>query len=270
MNLENVTIPIEPRTTGGCLDLAIGFQRMHARRIAQLTALLAVPALALTYYLATLTDYGLLWSLLLFYLLSPIVGAWLAVGAGYRVFGEAFTVRGALRAFAPQAARLVVLLWWYRLAAVLASVGIVTGFLVAARGGNLPEAVLLERLEGQRLRRRLGELSRGIQTSPVISLVNIWAYTLAAVISTFLLLHFAADFLFDTPVWFHSGEGITGALDRLTYHPVTVTALGACLWAFYPVARLAWFFCYVDQRIRNECWDVELDFRREARRMTPG
>ena len=34
-----------------------------------------------------------------------------------------------------------------------------------------------------------------------------------------------------------------------------------------PVIRLAWFFCYLDQRIRNECWDLQLQFRAEAARL---
>jgi len=268
MNLENVTIPIEPRSVGGCLDLAVQFQRTHARQLLGLTALLGVPGLALTYYLATLTNHGLLWGLTIFFFLAPIVGSWIAVGAGHRVFGEAFTVRSSLRAFWPQAARLTVLLWWYRVASLVASVGIVTGFLVAARGGNLAEAVLLEQLEGDRLRRRLGELNRGIQTSPVLALVTIWAYTLCGIIALFLLSHFVSAYLLEIPLWVHPGDGIAGALDRLWYDPVTVTLIAALFWGLYPVARLAWFFCYLDQRIRNECWDVELDCRREARRMS--
>lgn len=148
MNLDRVTIPIEPRSVGGCLDLAVQFQRMHTRQIVALTAILALPGLVLTHYLATVTDDGLLWGFLLWFALSPIVGAWLAVGAGHRVFGEQFTVGSSLRVYWPHTARLTLLLWWYRVASLVASVGIVTGFLVAARGGNLPEAVLLEQLEG--------------------------------------------------------------------------------------------------------------------------
>jgi hypothetical protein len=33
------------------------------------------------------------------------------------------------------------------------------------------------------------------------------------------------------------------------------------------VIRLAWFFCYLDQRIRNECWDLQLQYRAEAARL---
>lgn len=268
MNLESVSIPIEPRTTGGCLDMAMQFQRLHLRPVLVATAILAVPGLVATYYLATVTDSGLLWGLLLFYALSPIVGSWLCVGAGRAVFGDAFRVRDVLLDYGRHALRLTFLLWWYRAASLVAHIGVVTGVMVAVRGASLPEAVLLEQLRGARLRHRLGELSRGIQSSPTMSFLGIWIYTLGATVSLFLLAHFSSDLLLGAPLWYHSGEGPAAALDRLTYDPVTVTALMACLWALYPVARLAWFFVYLDQRIRNECWDVELDFRREARRLS--
>lgn len=268
MNLESVTIPIEPRTTGGCLDLAMRFQRMHLRAVFGATALLGLPALVATYTLATVTDHGLLWGLLLFYGLSPIVGAWLAVGAGRRVFGDDFALGLVLREYGRMAFRLTLHLWWYRVLTLAAHLGIVTGVLVAVRAASLPEAALLEQLRGTRLRHRLGELTRGVQTSPVMSYVTIWTYTLLSVCSLFLLAQFASEQLLGSPLWYHAGEGVLAALDRLTYDPVAVTSLMACLWALFPVARLAWFFVYLDQRIRNECWDVELDFRREARRLS--
>jgi hypothetical protein len=48
-----------------------------------------------------------------------------------------------------------------------------------------------------------------------------------------------------------------------------VSALSATAWLVYPLARLAWFFCYLDARIRKEGWDVELAFRIEAGRLQP-
>ena len=49
--------------------------------------------------------------------------------------------------------------------------------------------------------------------------------------------------------------------------PAFLTALQLALWLPYPVVRLAWFFCYLDQRIRNECWDLQLQYRVEAARL---
>ncbi len=53
----------------------------------------------------------------------------------------------------------------------------------------------------------------------------------------------------------------------LFYDPLVVATLCGTLWLVYPIARLAWFFCYLDARIRKEGWDVELAFRIEGRRL---
>lgn len=269
MNVEHVTIPIEPRTVSGCIDLGVVFGRRHYGSVVWLLGLAALPSLALTHYLARVTNHGLLWGLLIFYFASPVLGAWLAVAAGRRVFGEPFSARTALRTFAPRSVGVVLRMWWNRLLALLATLGVVGGPLVAARGASVPEVVLLEQLSGARVGRRLGELGRGVQTSPTMALIIIWSFGLTAAIALFVGAHVGSDFLFGIPLWFHPGDGFGGSLDRLTYDPVTVTTLLATLWLIYPVLRLSWFFVYLDQRIRNECWDVELHFRREARRLAP-
>jgi hypothetical protein len=43
---------------------------------------------------------------------------------------------------------------------------------------------------------------------------------------------------------------------------LTVTALAA-----YAIGRLAWFLCYIDVRVRQDCWDLELSMMREAVRL---
>ena len=35
----------------------------------------------------------------------------------------------------------------------------------------------------------------------------------------------------------------------------------------YPIGRLAWFFCYIDVRVRRDCWDMELSIIQEAERL---
>ena len=56
-------------------------------------------------------------------------------------------------------------------------------------------------------------------------------------------------------------------MNLLSYDPLLVVALASTWWLVYPLARLAWFFCYLDARIRKEGWDVEIAFRVEARRI---
>jgi len=49
--------------------------------------------------------------------------------------------------------------------------------------------------------------------------------------------------------------------------PRCLTVFAASVLFVYPVARLAWFFCYIDLRVRRDCWDMELLFQQEARRL---
>lgn len=268
MNLQNVSIPIEPRSLGGCLDIATQFYRVHFREVLVLTLLVALPSCALTYLLATLGNNGLLWGLLIYFFAAPVAGALIVAGAGHRVFGDPFTVAGALGAFRPRAVGLTFSILWSRVLTLLSTLGVVACFLVAVRGGFLPEIVLLERLSGKRRRQRVAELTRGIQTSPVMSYVTILVFVWIVTVSLFTMIDLASNHLLGLYIWTGHNDGFMALLDRLWYDPVTVTALVAVLWLVYPVGRLAWFFCYLDQRIRNECWDVELDFRRDARRLT--
>lgn len=43
-------------------------------------------------------------------------------------------------------------------------------------------------------------------------------------------------------------------------------SLAAILFA-YQLGRIAWFFVDIDARVRNDCWDMELRFAREAKRL---
>ncbi len=267
MNLEKITIPIEPRSVGGCLDLAVQFFRVHLRQLMFLLLLVALPALVLTWILADQTQHGFFWGFLIHFFFAPIAGALIVAGAGHRIFGEPFTVRTALDTFKPHGLALSFSLMGWRMLTAMASLGLVAAWLVAVRGGWLPEIFLLEQLRGKRRRQRVDELVRSTQTSPVMRFVAIQAFTLGLVLSFFTLIDLTFNHLLGVPIWSGHGYGIGAMLERLWYDPKVVTVLFAVVWLVYPLGRMAWFFCYLDQRIRNECWDVELDFRREARRL---
>lgn len=268
MNLANVTIPIEPRTVGGCLDLAVQFCRVHFGQVMALLLIVAAPALVLTWILADQTQHGLFWGFIIYFFAAPIAGGLIVAGAGHRVFGETFTVRRALDNFRPHALALSTSLIGSRIFTALASLGLVTAWLVAVRGGFLPEIYLLERLRGRRRRQRVEELTRSTQTSPVMRFVAIQAFTLGLFLSFFTLIDLAFNYLIGVPIWTGHGYGAWAMIERLWYDPRVVTVMLGVVWMVYPLGRMAWFFCYLDQRIRNECWDVELDFRRDARRLT--
>ena len=268
MKVERLTLPIEPRSLSGCLDLAVQFNRTWFRPLAGLLGVVAIPALAITAGLCLATDRGLLYGLLVYFVLSPVLGSLLVAGAGQHVFGDPFEVGRALRLFGANAGRLLWHLLVSRVVIALGTLAVVVGLLLVPRYGFLPEVVLLERIRGPRLRQRLSELRRGVASSLEWSVIVIGVFQLVLTISTFVLADLACGYLLGFPLLINRDPGVTGVLDtldRLLWDPLPVTVLCGLLWATYPLARLAWFFGYLDQRIRNECWDVELDFRREAR-----
>jgi hypothetical protein len=56
-------------------------------------------------------------------------------------------------------------------------------------------------------------------------------------------------------------------VEMLLRDPRCLTVFAAAVMLVYPIVRLAWFFCYIDLRVRRDCWDMELLFRQEARRL---
>jgi hypothetical protein len=78
--------------------------------------------------------------------------------------------------------------------------------------------------------------------------------------------------VFNRPIFFAimfeaSRDGRDVFLGLTHDDPAFLTTIQLALWLPYPVIRLAWFFCYLDQRIRNECWDLQLQYRAEAARL---
>jgi hypothetical protein len=269
MKLDGATIPIEPRSVGGCMDLAVLFYRTHARQLLALTALFGVPACWLSHWIASHTESGLYLSTLLFFVSSPWLGAAVVAGAGPGVFGDPFTVRRALRLFFARFMTLTFLQLATRFAvAMLACAGLVPGLWLAVRYGFTSELLLLE--QGSALDRRSGELMRGTAMTLLIRSVVILVFSICVVMSLFVLLDIFSGTALGLPILVGRQSSMLALdewFDMLFLDPIAVTAVQAVMWLVYPLARLAWFFCYLDVRIRQECWDVELDFRIESRRL---
>ena len=63
------------------------------------------------------------------------------------------------------------------------------------------------------------------------------------------------------------GDAIGYAARFLWGDPIVVTAALAVALLVYPIGRLAWFFCYIDVRVRRDCWDMELQILQAAERL---
>lgn len=269
MKLEDATLSIERRSAAECIDLACVFWRRHAGGMLALAAAFGIPACLFVYLL----EANLFWALVIFYGLSPFLGATVVGSSGPRVFGDPFSARTGLRSVGRNLPSILNSIVLTRIAisfwsAILVAPGLVAG----VRYGFIAEVLLLEGLRGSRLVRRVRDLPSGVYSELAARLLATMAFFACAAVTIFVLLDLSSGILFGLPILigrlsFDGWDTVGAAFDLLASDPVAVTALSAVLWLAYPLARMAWFFSYLDVRIRKEGWDVELDFRIEARRL---
>jgi hypothetical protein len=130
--------------------------------------------------------------------------------------------------------------------------------------------LILEQLRGRKVGRRLEEILKGTHIEAYGRYFAIASFALVVGTVLFLFVDLGAQLLFGVPIllakvsWAVAYEDVT---NLLSYDPLLVVVLASTWWLVYPLARLAWFFCYLDARIRREGWDVEIAFRVEARRL---
>ena len=54
----------------------------------------------------------------------------------------------------------------------------------------------------------------------------------------------------------------------MTTDPRVLAMLTAFILLVYPIGRLAWFFTYIDLRVRLDCWDMELRMTEVSENLT--
>ncbi|MGH9337745.1 MAG: hypothetical protein ACRD21_28670, partial [Vicinamibacteria bacterium] len=141
---------------------------------------------------------------------------------------------------------------------------------LAARYGFLSEVLVLERLRGFRIGKRLEEILRHNHAEACGRYFAIALFALLVSTVIFVFLDLGSQFLFGAPIfiakvsWAVAYDDVT---NLFSYDPLLLIALASTWWLVYPLARIAWFFCYLDARVRKEGWDVEIAFRVEARRL---
>ena len=125
----------------------------------------------------------------------------------------------------------------------------------------MPEVLLLEQAPVNSVTKRLSWLAGGGGYSRNLGrLMGLMVFWAVLSFGLFLILDFLATTLFNSPIFFKialdSSRSTGDVFSQLLYDdPKVLTAIQLTIWLPYPVIRLAWFFCYLDQRIRNECWD---------------
>ena len=273
MRVEDCIVSVERRSTGGCLDLAIVFCRKFAPPIIKLTLLFAIPSLTVTWLYGQTAANLLVPSIGIFLFFSTFANAVIVAAVGPQVFGVPMSFSSALKLFKSR-------FWIYSFVMLLTRfLQVTTGFclifpaiLATAYFGHTPEVLLLERTPGSQVTQRLSWLGKGGGLSRNIGrLIGLTAFWAILSLGIFLIIDLLAGKLFNMPVFSgtvsYSPDIMESLASRIIDDPVVMVVAQAAVWIPYPIVRVAWFFCYLDQRIRNECWDLELQFRTESIRL---
>jgi len=274
MKVEECIVSVERRTFGGCLDLAFVFGREFAGPLFRLWFLCAIPSCAVVWLMVSRTTDMLIPSIMVFMFFSAIFNSLLVACMGPQVFGVPISVRAAVRAWRHRFWSWLLLTFVTRVFQFLS--GFCLGFpsvFVTAFAGHVPEVLLLEQAKLNSVITRLNWLSGGGGYSRNVGRVAaLFAYWAIMSLGMFLLMDFLSTVLFNRPIFFgivfeDSRDGQDVFLQLTHDDPAFLTTIQLAMWLPYPIIRLTWFFCYLDQRIRNECWDLQLQYRAEAVRL---
>lgn len=274
MKVEDCIVTVERRTLGECVDLAFVFSREFAGPLFRIWFVCAAPSCLLVWLLASRNTDMLIPSIIIFLVFSSIFSALLTAAVGPQVFGVPMSLRAGFRAWRRRFPA------WLLLTLITRFFQFIAGFcfllpsvIVTAYAGHFPEVLLLEEAPLRNVTPRLKWLSAGGGAGRNQGrLATLFGYWFAMTIGIFILLEFVAGTFLGKPLFLARLIGNSSRINEtfaqlLFDDPAFLTALQLAIWIPYPVIRLAWFFCYLDQRIRNECWDLQVQLRAEAARL---
>lgn len=281
MKFEQTRVALEPRSAANCVDLALIFCGRHLGTLLGLWALFAVPLGLAAYLTARFTAWGWLGAGCFGFFGSAPFGVMLTAGAARTTFGDEFTFRkllADLRGDAPLIARIFGLRFPVGLASLFC---FFPGVLLAVRWGFLTEDQVLMELHEQRDDRRTHELVNLEFMDLVVRGTAIGLFGCLFWLFAELTVEAVWTILFSQSLFFgRLGELGTDLNDEasiaqyiehvwalLTNDPAVLTLHLMTGLAAYAVCRLAWFFCYIDLRVRLDCWDLELEILSEAERL---
>jgi len=273
MRVEDCIVNVERRSIGGCADLAVAFCRQFIGPVYGLLFWFAFPSCAIFWLVSARFTDQLLWSVAIMLLICPLYSGALIAGIGPQVFGVPFQSSVAMKSLGKRLFAYTFLMVVCRvLQWLLMFCFVVPSLLLTAVYGHVAEVLLLEQSKVNDVPKRLGWLCGGggfvRYFGHICWLGLLW---LVFSLGIFLLLDFFSSTLFNIPILFGKvanspdvGEAINFLLFNDRYVALTVHV---SIWLTFPIIRLAWFFAYLDQRIRGECWDIDVKFRQEAVRL---
>jgi hypothetical protein len=281
MRFDQAAISLEPRSTSNCLDLAVCFLRQYLAPIAGLWATVAVPSCVLVYLLIDRYEFKLPLAILVLFVATSPLGVLLVSGAAPAAFGEPFTFRGTWARLGRRGVGLLARGLALRVAiAAGAMLFFFPGWYLLVRTGFFVEQAVLSKMARHLHDRRADELLKGEIGDLFLRSWGIFLFCTLLWLVMLLTADFLSSHLLGLPLLMgrlgldfsyleQAGDAIGYSARFLWGDPIVVTAALAAALLVYPIGRLAWFFCYVDVRVRRDCWDVELQILQEGERLQP-
>lgn len=290
MKIEQAAISLVPRSATNCLDMAVMFFGRHLKSLLGLCLAFVVPTGALVYGLSYWYEIDVRIALAVVLLATSPLGVLLICGASQSAFGETFT-SGLWKALQPTTLFGVLASGCLLRGLLVIGAGlclfpvnpglVLSGFLIgligvwaALRFGFRAEQTCLARLDDVPQQHRTDTLIRQEAGDLAFRAGAIVLFCLGLWLVMFVTADVLSQLLFGWPILLgrvFAGDGATFAgrylVELIVHDPRVLTAMSVTALPIYAVGRLAWFFCYIDIRVRRDCWDMELQLSREANRL---
>jgi hypothetical protein len=146
------------------------------------------------------------------------------------------------------------------------------------RNGFFVEQWALSKMDRHLHDRRASELLKGEIGDLYIRSASVFVFCILLWLMLLVTADLVSTYLLGLPLlmgrlgvdWSYlraDDNGVSYVARFLWGDPVVLTSVLAVALLVYPLGRLSWFFCYVDVRVRRDCWDVELQIMQEAERL---
>ncbi|MEM7455224.1 MAG: hypothetical protein AAF456_12815 [Planctomycetota bacterium] len=272
MRVDQCIVSVEQRSVGGCIDLAFVFVRKYAAFLGQMLALFAIPSTLAVVLISYFTTDILMWSAILFLGMTPLLSAIIVAAIGPQVFGQTIDFNETASRILNRILIYLVFILLIRFVFFFCSFLIVPGLLLLPVAGHLAEILFLEECPSSKvISREFWLVGDGGYFRFLWHTVVLAFFWLILSLGCLLTIDLLCTTLFSTPVLFgrivSSPDAADAAYVLITSDVRTAAALHLAIWLPFPIIRIAWFFSYLDQRIRAECWDLEVKYRTEAIRL---
>lgn len=299
MRFEHANIALAPRKATSCLDLAIRFYGRFLIPILKLWALIAIPACVLVYFFSYYFLLDLRVALTIAFFATSPLGVLLTWNTAQFTFGNIPGMSSLRRQFRKEMIPLILrclldralffigpalLFYSGNLLSLLGFIYLFfPGIWLAMRNGFRVEQSALNYAgiasqEG---------VSHDHRTRDLIShdfgnlfwralWICMYCYVLTMVL--FITFDYLCYTLLEFPILIGQipflldpkaeNESISNIFLLMTTDPRVLTVLTGFILLVYPIGRLAWFFTYIDLRVRLDCWDMELRMAEVSQNLT--